>query len=232
MEKSVNGREIERPQFSLKDLFKSLKKETPYGSLISDQIENDGNKISTPYSFKTTEWLQDQHLLQQFPEIQKDRDYIKGRLSSSVLVDLGGGRSLMKTVAKSYGSLGYINTDLNSESDEVVDPFSKEGQEILLNGTDEFRSVLVKMDMLDFVSRLPDNSVNFTANGIDNFIIGRGKYNNALAKEITRTLKPGGIIFGNDMSAIEDELCELLNEVPNSFPRRVQRPYLKIFEKL
>lgn len=61
-------------------------------------------------------------------------------------------------------------------------------------------------DMLDFVSRLPDDSANFMMNGIDGFILtGSSEYKDALAREIVRTLKPGGIVFGSSFWAVSEK---------------------------
>jgi|GEM_PF-2782445 len=60
---------------------------------------------------------------------------------------------------------------------------------------------LVCDDMLDFVSRLPADSSNFMINGIDDLVLQdpTDEYQNALAQEIVRSLKPGGIIFGTNL---------------------------------
>lgn len=61
----------------------------------------------------------------------------------------------------------------------------------------ETQLVMVQSDMLDFIARMPDNSGNFTLNGIDTYIIDLPVYHKALADELERVTAVGGIIFGD-----------------------------------
>jgi hypothetical protein len=64
------------------------------------------------------------------------------------------------------------------------------------------RAIMVQGDMLDIRSRLPDNSANFTINGIDTWIIENSAYHQALARELERATVPGGIVFGMNSDAV------------------------------
>ncbi|GEM_PF-1714280 len=65
-------------------------------------------------------------------------------------------------------------------------------------------------DMLGFLRRLPDNSVSILCSGIDTYIIERGDYRDAVAKEIIRVLDPDGVYIGGSSGHIyiEDALIE------------------------
>lgn len=55
---------------------------------------------------------------------------------------------------------------------------------------------LVKADMLDFLEYVPDNSSCIVINGIDYTLGITTEYHQALAAEMARACKPGGIVFG------------------------------------
>ena len=68
-------------------------------------------------------------------------------------------------------------------------------QEVRKKPIDEY---IVTSDMLDFVARLPDNSSNFVANGID-FLTSCDEgydYRENLLREIVRAMRQGGVLFG------------------------------------
>ncbi len=137
------------------------------------------------------------------------RDYFKEKLSGGVLIDVGGNTGnqidTMRAFAKKFGARTYIDVDLMNGG--PPDPFTavraNESQylelppEERIGAMDEY---LVTADMLDFVSRLPDNSCNFAENGIDQYILGTGRngteYGKALFREMIRATRVGGIIFG------------------------------------
>jgi len=132
---------------------------------------------------------------------QVEKDIFKDRLNGGILIDLGFGKvPLMKALATRYKSKTYIGVDRYSigKEDESSDPH-KVMDDLSKN---DIQAILVKSDLLDFASRIPDNSVNFTINGIDKNIIPDEDYQKALVKEMIRATKKGGIIFGFNSDAI------------------------------
>jgi len=197
----------------LADLFRRMKTETPYTELIKD-FEREVDRLSlapnteTRYSDTTLRWLL---YGANAPPFAADREYLKTKLKDSILVDLGGGQgATAKEIARAYEASAGINVDkfiggieLNPLKDLNAESIAKYGNNAQTNP----ECALVAADMLDFVSRLPDNSINFMANGIDAYIIGLDhEYNAALAKEIVRAMKPGGVLFGNSFEGIWYEL--------------------------
>lgn len=87
--------------------------------------------------------------------------------------------------------VGYFNKV--EFKDEITDT-------VLVPGT--HNEISVQADLLDFASRLKDNSVNITINGIDSDLIDVEGYHEAVAKEIMRVTKKDGIIFGNSSVAL------------------------------
>lgn len=70
----------------------------------------------------------------------------------------------------------------------------------------------IRADMLDFVSRIKDSSVNIVINGIDEYIISVKKYHEALAQEIFRVTKKNGVIFGNRSNCLVVALKSIKND--------------------
>ncbi|OGF23390.1 hypothetical protein A2Y83_02410 [Candidatus Falkowbacteria bacterium RBG_13_39_14] len=113
------------------------------------------------------------------------------------LIDLGGGTMpTMAKFAETSKSEFYINVEKNWPDENPINPkkdiADKRDKEEYL----KMQYVVVKDDMLDFISKIPDNSANFTINGINYQIIKNQKYHKALAQELVRATKEGGIIFG------------------------------------
>lgn len=147
------------------------------------------------------------------------------------LVDLGGGfYDGLQKIAVSLGVSTYINVDkfaftYPEKPNPFVDSFEEmakqEGEDVdpseMKDG--ETQLVHVKADLLDFVSRMPDNSTNFTINGIDLLILGSRPYHEALAKEVSRATFPGGLVFG-----CASPVLDYLEKSP-SF-REVRMPHL------
>jgi hypothetical protein len=223
-----------REYSSLEDFFASLKRgESQYQSLIAQLPTGIASEFDTRYSDGTIDWL----LYRQFRGLEeegaKDVEWIKNRISGQMLIDLGGGRELpMFQVAKKFDALGYINVDKYIGKSLPYDPLRnqleqyQDGRFLSLRGDTDI--AVVKADMLDFVARISDNSsVVYTLNGIDYSIIGdNSQYHEALATEIARTLKPGGIVFGNDFHPIYTQFTDLRTrdryERQGIFPVRMQ----------
>ena len=134
---------------------------------------------------------------------REDREKVvnlfKERLRDSILVDLGG-RNLDK-LAEAMECKGYIGVDkYNWYKDQPLDPTENLSKNSDYKNT---QNISVKADMLDFLSRLPDNSVSISISGIDNAIARLPEYHNALVKEIARVCKRGGIIFGVESTSLD-----------------------------
>lgn len=131
-------------------------------------------------------------------ECERGCQFFIQKLSGGVLVDLGGAEGNLRESALVWGVKTYINVDRGEYS------WQKDGKRLPPNplkaavefDESKLHIIGVNSDMLDFVSRMRDNSANFTINGIDFNIIEDDAYHAALAKEVIRATKPGGIIFG------------------------------------
>ncbi len=125
-------------------------------------------------------------------------DFLKLKLKDAPLFDLGGGRIYhsMLNPARYLGAT-YINVDL-AKNYRDLDPHKAK---ILTHQADDlfpeaYNTILIEADMLEVVTRLPDNSVNFVINGIDRFVIPHGLYHARLQREVQRATRVGGIAFG------------------------------------
>lgn len=209
----------------LEQLFKNLKQgPSQYADLIRDLETGRYGRISqtadAEYSEAIWQWLGGEGMLyrgEKDDQIKQDWQRMKDKLQGTVLVDLGcgwrletGGFMYSVVSGTKYPVSAYVGVDRYAWSDIPYNPTLNQyekakNREIITAGSPPIGKV--HADMLDFVARLPDNSVNFVLNGIDHYVMaGGGEYHKALAREIIRTLKPGGIIFGADFSAIAHEL--------------------------
>lgn len=136
-------------------------------------------------------------------------DFFKSKLKGEILLDLAGGYGDMVDFADFMGARVYINVDLNP-------PFIKDKHEInpLIDISQQYeympemQVINVKADMLDFISRCPDNSLNVTVNNIDSYVIGLGSPYGNLRKEFDKTFKHGLPSTGDDIKKLhkwEDE---------------------------
>jgi hypothetical protein len=179
------------------DLEKLLSYENPNAGEIDEvvrQEEKEERQFNTRdlYHDHTSKWI-DQLIYEKNEEkeqyssenLEKVKNVMKEFIEGKILVDLGGGERYykMEKLANSCGASSYL----------CVDKYQYDGN--------KFRSnegvMRVRMDMLRFVSRLPDNSVNFTISGIDGYVLPDRDYKEALAHEMARTTLQNGIVFGN-----------------------------------
>lgn len=160
-----------------------------------------GRFFPTPFSKK---WKKVAHRLESPPpdalsleEAKKGIDFFRTRLSENVLVDLGGGAGTMKGPSRVWEVGTYVNVDRgvygklvneNSPSDATTAVADKVEAGLHING--------VNADILEFVTKMRNGVGNFTINGIDHYIVDDPKYNQALAQEIVRAMKTGGLVFG------------------------------------
>lgn len=191
------------------ELFAKLKQSSPqeYRNLIDteeDRINKSLGSVNVVDNFRA--WIRRPE--DGTPEEwEADKRIIADRLKDTPLVDLGSGYDADGyLIAQHFGSSVYVGVDIypHGAKEKALDPlaFDKERREDFQRpGSPE--CMLVRSDMLDFVSRLPDNSVNFMMNGLD--CVRGGEYQEKLAKEIIRALKPGGLLVGVNIPGAPDE---------------------------
>lgn len=129
-------------------------------------------------------------------------------LPSSVLVELGGGAGNLARVLRStidgarVPILHYVNIDINASSDQRT----SKGVAYSVRGSD----AKIRADVLDALQRLPDyndpeNQVGAIA--IHGLEVSEDKAR-AIAKEIIRVIRPGGLVFGIEDSKILQYIIE------------------------
>jgi hypothetical protein len=131
-------------------------------------------------------------------DIDEIIEYLQKKLKGQMLLDLGCGQSVPSIMdlpqifdlvwAADVGT--YVGVDLSKSN-----PVPPQKAPFRMSKFDN-ESYYIEDDMLLRLARTPSNSVNTVINGIDDMIIQSDKYISALATEIVRTCKPGGIIFG------------------------------------
>jgi len=133
-------------------------------------------------------------------------------LDGAILCDLGSDGRMDLSAAINKASLfisvnkypGGVKSDLIDNPKvgdlRMVEFKDKLTGTVLVPGV--LRHIYVRADLLNFVSRLTDCSVNITINGIDSDLIYVEGYHEAVAQEIMRVTKPGGVIFGNSSVAL------------------------------
>lgn len=137
----------------------------------------------------------------ELPESQAAEKAFKN-LKNQVLVELGNGEDPkdFQNFLKAYGPNGYIGIDtinrLRSDRVRRVEDYGN----IMYHDTDKgdpLEGALIYGDVLRVISRLPDNSVSLTMNGLDSgFVHMDTPYGQRLMQEIIRVLHPRGIVFG------------------------------------
>jgi len=130
-----------------------------------------------------------------FFEKRKEMDgkLLSQKLAGKVLVDVGCGtfNNEMVRFARGFGVATYVGVDISAEDGA--------------RNCGKIRVLEKCGDMLEFVSRLPPESVNFLINGID-FLGCNPEYLALMVGELTRATPIGGIIFGRGSEPIEWKL--------------------------
>lgn len=171
---------------------------------------------------------------------ENDAVYLKEKLAGTLLVDLGGGDQTMRgipgtpveTFARAMGANTYINVDrfLASETDIFTDVYPEEHRQ-----TGKPYVIWVNADMLEFIAHMPDNSASFSINGIDEMIIKNPAYHAAVAREIIRATRHGGIIFGINSDALY-QIAQLndsrIRNVPLKIVQHRSQYGVMVFEKI
>ncbi|MEK7633005.1 MAG: hypothetical protein AAB473_04420 [Patescibacteria group bacterium] len=137
--------------------------------------------------------------------VEKERGYFKEHLEGAPFVDVGGGFGRMFSFAVASGSSMYVNIDRWRFQSEESGPNPMVPFSIQRIG-DDARSIVrvsVCADMLDVLSRMKDDSASFVINGIDFMMVKNEKYHEALAKEVYRATRPGGLIFGIESPVLD-----------------------------
>ena len=125
-----------------------------------------------------------QELLSSGPEV---KEFFENLLKDKPIVDLGcgpvseSGVRKMEKFALGMGASRYVGVDkFRVRADEKP------------TETSEY----VSQDMLEYAQSLPDNSTNFTLNGIDQVIIVSEDYTDRLVKQLARATAPNGVAMG------------------------------------
>jgi len=195
-------------------IVEASKEELPEGSDgLSVSYSHAWEDFEAPYSLKNID-----------PKLVK---LFKKTISGNVLCELGGAGGRMEFLSANMDAGLYINVDKYpngvKNDPKPIDPtagvIKKRDFVIKFPGEDDFvliegihDEIHVRADMLDFISRLKNDSVNIVINGIDSCVIRIPEYHKLLAKEIIRVTKKDGIIFGN----MSDSLFVLRNMIKNS----------------
>ncbi len=124
-----------------------------------------------------------------------EKTFFRRRLKGKALIDLGGGPANWSwNIAREFGSSTHINVDRYGS----LNPPGPLKPKLLGFHQDKYSAWEINADMLDFISRVRSNIANCTINGIDDFIINDYRYHEAMAEEMVRVTKKGGLIFGYD----------------------------------
>lgn len=219
--------ESKRKIITLNDLFDQTYKLLPeeYPHLISDR-EYDHHRARFQQTRYADSWIPEQGLI----EDEEQENWFAERLRGSVLIDVGGGLSSMQDFSIDYGVSTYVCVDRFGQTRESpVDPRRPEQES---DPTDTLHAIVVKADMLDFLSHLKDRSANLVINGIDLNIVPDSKYHEALANELARVVKPGGIIFGDHSEALNVLKRQTPPELRSvKFPASEWYQYSLVFER-
>lgn len=165
-------------------------------------------------------------------EIIQYWETLKSKIVGKILIDLGAGevKNDLRNLAHELGATTYIRVDAFNPWEGEASQYGWDAKRDLSKGEmlGETQIITIKDDMLDFLSRLPeDESICFVINGL---IITDLAYNKTLLTEIERVLSPGNIVFG--LGAASKDLLEMGQEDP-SFKNLVQSFFMrwKILEK-
>ncbi len=128
-------------------------------------------------------------LAQNLETSQEDLQFIKEKLSGETLIDLGCGEpgytdAHLKELGISLAA--YVGVDKKEFEQKWVEESKKQGG---------FPVEYINEDLLRFVAKIPDNSVNFLISGIDEDVLRDSEYRKRLMVEIVRATKQGGLVL-------------------------------------
>jgi len=190
----------------------------------------------------------------------KTANYLRHKFKNKVVIDLGGaGGRFIPALAYLFEAKAYVNIDLHwhetdRQSSYQRDTFLREnqaagaryptlpfGDRLLPHKTQiprhhTMQRLSIRMDMLAFLERLPDDSVPvISISGIDNCIIKTHSYQIQLLRSIRAKLVPGGVAFG--CNSVIDQIVTNLHTGDGSINERFfggedsDRVTTRIFEK-
>ncbi len=139
--------------------------------------------------------------------------YLEGKLKDQVIIDLGPANSFSPPVKIGKGAYIGVEKFNISEKAPLNPSVSLSDRTYPQIG----RIIVVKADMLDFVSRVQNESGNYFISGIDGFIIRSKDYLQELAREIARSTRVGGVVFGVDSAVLSMLDKKQFKEVQFSF---------------
>ncbi|MCB0318234.1 MAG: class I SAM-dependent methyltransferase [Bdellovibrionales bacterium] len=116
-------------------------------------------------------------------------------LKGSIVIDLGCGTPSGngERLAVLSGAKGYLGIDkFNTRDSAPRKPYEDS----------EIQCAYVRADMLEALKMLPDESGSISITNIDAVIIRDDEYRQAVALEIARVVKPGGIIITNSFDVL------------------------------
>lgn len=170
--------------------------DTSYGSSVAEGLTD------SPHIFETGNTTTE--------EVEKIFLTLKERVRGKILVDLGSGtNNSMERLAEALEASVYVKIDKFFLNPKLINPTeivrTKQGMQI----------TGAISDMLDFLSKLPDNSVCLTINGIDGLVIRNNEYHEALVREIVRVLVAGGAVFGTNSDCLSNIYNTLISKGAN-----------------
>jgi len=181
---------------------------------------------------------------------------LREKFKDKVVVDLGAGdMSWAYFLSVALGGKGYVGVEKfqgdrlehelkSNDSNSMLWYWanisrSSPSVPITLQDDPEFRkeyepfckiipAAVVKEGILDFLKRLPDDSVNVLTFGVDDMVLPSPEYRSAVAKEIERVLNPDGMYitdsssistkgFGKFSSKLKDGEKKSIGLVPSDF---------------
>ncbi len=200
-----HSKRVSMPQISLRKFLRHHNPNLPaYREIISSAncfYINGDHSFFYLYGTPINGHIPDEKRLRQL------HDFLKEKLEGHILVDLGGGFGHMDTVAWRLNARTYITVD-TAYQNHLPDEDSTRGFSAHLRVDPEnpmhyLQEITVAADMLDFVARVPSGTCNFVVNGITSDIIDSPEYHVAVAQEMIRATRAGGIIFGNFSQSLE-----------------------------
>jgi len=167
---------------------------------------------------------------------------LRERFKDKVVVDLGAGdMSWAYFLSVALGSKGYVGVE-KFQGDRLEDTLkhndaktmlwywanisrSSSLDKISLQDDPEFKkeyepfcklipAAVAKEDILDFLKRLPDDSVNVLTFGVDDMVLPSSQYRSAVAKEIERVLNSDGMYITDSSSIILKNDESFSDELP------------------
>ena len=132
---------------------------------------------------------------------------LKSKIAGKILIDLGAGeeKNDLRNLANELGATTYVRVDAFNPWTGEGSQYNTDTKKDLSKGEmiGETQIVTIKDDMLDFLSRLPeDQRICFVINGITEDIAAVPAYHRKLLHEIERVLSPGNIVFGKNSTVL------------------------------